>query len=261
MNYNTLIIEDQNGIITVTINRPQAMNALNAEVIAELGEFFSNVEHTKSSIKGIVITGAGEKAFVAGADIKAFQGIGSEEGKKLSLIGQQVFDMIEAFPRPVIAAVNGFALGGGCELAMSCHFRIASTNARFGQPEVNLGLVPGYGGTQRLPLLIGKGRAIELLITGDMINAQQALEWGLVNHVTESDALLGKAYEILEKSGSKAPQAIAHIIGCVNTTFGKQLDEGLRHEADIFGKCMDTEDFTEGVSAFIEKRKPSFSGK
>ncbi len=261
MNYNTLIVEDHNGIITVTINRPQAMNALNAEVIGELGDFFSNENHKKYSVKGIVLTGAGEKAFVAGADIKAFQGIGSEEGTKLSLAGQKVFDIIEGFPRPVIAAVNGFALGGGCELAMSCHFRIASSNARFGQPEVNLGLIPGYGGTQRLPLLIGKGRAIELLITGDMLSAQKAYEWGLVNHVTDTDELLSKAYEILEKSGSKAPQAIAHIVECVNSTFGKQLHEGLQHEAAIFGKCMDSDDFTEGVAAFIEKRKPVFSGK
>lgn len=261
MNYNSLIVEENNGIITVTINRPQALNALNAEVIRELGLFFSDDNNRRSSVKGIVLTGAGEKAFVAGADIKAFQGLDSDKGTFLALAGQEIFNKIEAFPRPVIAAVNGFALGGGCELAMSCHFRIASVNAKFGQPEVNLGLVPGYGGTQRLPLLIGKGRAIELLITGDMIDARQALEWGLVNHVTESADLLPKAYEILEKAGSKAPKAVSYIIDCVNTTFGEQLGKGLRYEADIFGKCMDTKDFVEGVSAFIEKRKPVFSGE
>lgn len=255
--YQTILFEVKNNIATITINRPDKMNAINATVMSELGLAVDEI-YRNSEIKAAVITGAGSKAFVAGADISEFQGLSLEGGKQLAKKGQDIFFSIESSPKPIIAAVNGFALGGGCELAMSCHFRIASENAKFGQPEVNLGLIPGYGGTQRLTQLIGKGRAIELLITGNMIDAATAHRYGLVNQVLPQEELLNKAYEILSLVNTKAPLAVAHCIRLANAAGAK---EGFDAEIQAFGECFATEDMKEGSSAFLEKRKPSFQGK
>jgi enoyl-CoA hydratase len=217
-------------------------------------------------IRSAMFTGAGQKAFVAGADISEFQGLDHGEGMDLARRGQEIFARIENTAKPVIAAVNGFALGGGCELAMACHFRIASENAKFGQPEVNLGLIPGYGGTQRLVHLIGKGRAIELLITANMIDAQTALQWGLVNHVVPQDQLLEKAKSILQLINSKAPLAVASCIHCANVATmpiaeGLTVRYGFSEEINAFGDCFETEDMKEGTTAFLQKRKAEFKGK
>lgn len=260
MNYTSLLVEKEGNIVIVKINRPEALNAINVSVMSELDHFFGQPENAGPDIYGVIITGSGEKAFVAGADIKGLQRLTPSEGTDLASYGQRVFDKIESFPRPVIAAVNGFALGGGCELAMACHFRIASENAKFGQPEVNLGLIPGYGGTQRLPLLVGKGKAMELLMTGDMVDARAALALGLVNYVVPGEELIRKCIDILNKIGTKAPLAVSHIIHCVNATFDHNLKAGLEQEAKIFGDSMGTNDFKEGVSAFIEKRRADFKG-
>ena len=218
------------------------------------------VEEVKDdpAIKGVIITGSGQKGFVAGADITEFLGLSSDEGKALAKRGQDIFFKIENCNKPIIAAVNGFALGGGCELAMACHFRIAAENAKFGQPEVNLGLIPGYGGTQRLVHLIGKGRALELLMTGNMIDAQTALQYGLVNHVTSQEELLNKAKSILEVITTKAPLAIAHCITAANVAYS---EDGYQKELEAFGRSFETEDMKEGTAAFLEKRKPVFVGK
>lgn len=255
--YNTLLTSLENGIFIVTINRPDKLNALNKEVMADLNAVLDEIE-TNQHIKAVIITGAGEKAFIAGADIKEFFGLSIEEGRVLAKTGQDIFSRIEYCTKPIIAAVNGFALGGGCELAMACHFRIANDNAKFGQPEVNLGLIPGYGGTQRLVQLIGKGRALELLMTGNMIDASIALEYGLVNHVVPQDDLLPKAKMILEQIISKAPLAIAKCITAANAVFSS--DNGYEIELKSFGECFGTNDMKEGTSAFLEKRKPQFKG-
>ena len=259
--YNTLLTElTEDGIFTITINRPEKLNALNKEVIAELSEAIGGIYHQKE-IKAAIITGSGPKSFVAGADISEFTQLDTAGGKTLADKGQQeVFDRIENCPKPIIAAVNGFALGGGCELAMACHFRIASLNARFGQPEVNLGLIPGYGGTQRLTQLIGKGRAMEMMMTGNMIDAQEAYRIGLVNHVMEPENLLVKAREILASIVSKAPLAIGKVIELVNLAAIGHPD-GLKKEIEAFGQLFGTEDMKEGATAFLEKRKPAFTGK
>ena len=257
--YNTLITELENGTLTITVNRPDKMNALNKDVIAELGTAIDEV-YSNAEIRSAIITGAGEKAFVAGADISEFVSLDANGGAALAKKGHDVFNKIENSPKPVIAAVNGFALGGGCELAMSCHFRIASTNAKFGQPEVNLGLIPGYGGTQRLTQLIGKGKAMELLMTGDMIGAEDAKTLGLVNHVVALEELVGKAKEILQKIHTKAPVAIGKVVACVNDA-AKGDAQGFDNEISRFGECFVTEDVKEGTSAFLEKRKPAFKGK
>ena len=259
MAYQTLLTELQDGILTITINRPDKMNALNSVVIRELDKEFDNARDNEE-VRGIIITGAGNKAFVAGADIAEFAGYTTEQAKAMSGVGQGVFDRIESCPKPVIAAINGFALGGGCELAMACHIRIASDNAKFGQPEINLGIIPGYGGTQRLPRYIGKGRALELLLTADMISAQDALTFGLVNHVTTPDELLPKAKSILEKIKTKSPLTVDQVIVCVNSYYNKNED-GFELEIDEFGQCFGTEDFKEGTTAFLEKRKAAFTGK
>src|SRR5690242_3407400 len=260
MNYQTLLTSLENNIFIITINRPEKLNALNRIVIEELsaaiGEVYNNDE-----IKSAIITGAGEKAFVAGADISEFLSFDSTSGEELARRGQQnVFDKIENSPKPIIAAVNGFALGGGCELAMACHFRIASENAKFGQPEVNLGLIPGYGGTQRLTQLIGKGRAIELLITGNMLNAATALQYGLVNYVVPQEELLTKTLSILELVNTKAPLAVGRCIKAANAVFDNTID-GFTEEVKLFGECFATEDMVEGTSAFLEKRTANFKGK
>ncbi len=258
--YTTLLTELEKGTFVITINRPDKMNALNKDVIGELGSAMEEV-YTNDEIKSVIITGAGEKAFVAGADISEFLTLGKAEGSALAQRGRElVFDKIENCPKPVVAAVNGFSLGGGCELAMACHFRVASANAKFGQPEVNLGLIPGYGGTQRLTQLVGKGKAMELAMTADMIGADEAKALGLVNHVVPLEELLTKAKEILQKIQTKAPLAVAQIIACVNDA-AKNNPMGFDNEVDRFGICFTTEDMKEGTNAFIEKRKPAFKGK
>lgn len=256
--YQSLLTETENNIFIITINRPDKLNAINDMVMTELGSAIKEV-YDNPDVRSAIITGAGSRAFAAGADISEFNGI-KEDGTLLSKKGQQVFSSIERSPKPVVAAVNGFALGAGCELAMSCHFRIASANAKFGQPEVNLGLVPGYGGTQRLVQLIGKGRAMELLLTANMIDAQTALRYGLVNAVTEEDKLLPKTKELLNLIGTKAPLAVAGCIRAANAVYDETV-EGYDLEANIFGECFATEDLQEGKSAFLEKRKANFKGK
>ena len=226
----------------------------------ELKSFFEHDFEQIGNIVGVIITGAGSKAFVAGADITEFIGM-SNAGEQLAQRGQDIFLLIERFHRPVIAAVNGFALGGGCELAMACHIRIASPNARFGQPEVNLGIIPGYGGTQRLVQYVGKGKALEMMMTADMIDAQEAYRLGLVNHVVEEDQTIAKAKEILGKIATKAPLAIQKIIECVNAFYDPGGDAGFFREVVEFGKTTKTEDFKEGSTAFVEKRKSQFKGK
>lgn len=257
--YTTLLVQTENHICTITINRPDKMNALNKTVMDELSDAIDEV-YTNIHIRSAIITGAGHKAFVAGADISEFQGLKHQEGMDLARKGQYIFQKIEEAPKPIIAAVNGFALGGGCELAMACHFRIASNNAKFGQPEVNLGLIPGYGGTQRLTQLIGKGRAIELLITGNMLDAAAALQYGLVNYVVPQEELLAKARSILEVANSKAPLAVERCIQCTNAFFDKSKN-GFTEEVNLFGECFSTDDMKEGTAAFLEKRKPNFTGK
>lgn len=256
--YQTLQTSLEEQILLVTVNRPDKLNAINNIVMAEIGQVVDEVQRN-SEIRSAIITGAGTKAFVAGADISEFSGI-QHEGEALSAKGQAIFSRIETSAKPFIAAVNGFALGAGCELAMSCQFRIASSNAKFGQPEVNLGLIPGYGGTQRLVQLIGKGRALELLLTANMIDARQALQYGLVNEVTEPDTLLGRARDILKLINSKAPLALAACIRAANAVFD-ETQEGYALEARLFGRCFASEDLKEGRSAFLEKRKANFTGR
>lgn len=258
--YATLTTELSSGILLVTINRPDKLNALNKTVIEELSQVIEEI-YTQNNIKSAIITGAGQKAFVAGADISEFLALDAAGGKALAKKGQDaVFTKIEQSPKPIIAAVNGFALGGGCELAMACHFRICSDTAKFGQPEVNLGLIPGYGGTQRLTQLVGKGRAMELLLTGNMIDANTALQYGLVNYVVTQDELLNKTKSILEIINTKAPLAITAIIKSVNAVFD-ETKNGFAIEIDEFGKCFATADMKEGAAAFLEKRKANFTGK
>lgn len=245
------------GIATLTVNRPKALNAINEHVMNELHDFFFGGYKAYEGLVGVILTGSGEKAFIAGADITQFPELDVEAGQSMSLYGQKIFAMVEAFHVPVIAIVNGFSLGGGNELAMACHLRIATPNAKFGQPEVNLGLVPGYGGTQRLVQLIGKGRAMELLLTADMINAETALSYGLVNYVLNREAAFDKAREILEKTGSKGPKAIEETIRCIVAHFDETMD-GYLYEAQAFGRTMGDPESKEGVQAFLEKRKADF---
>lgn len=256
--YTTLLTSLDNNILTVTINRPDKLNALNRNIMQDLDTVVDEIENNPE-IRAAIITGSGQKGFVAGADISEFVGLSSEEGLALAHRGQNVFFKIENCTKPIVAAVNGFALGGGCELAMACHFRIASENARFGQPEVNLGLIPGYGGTQRLVQLIGKGRALELLLSGNMVDAQTALQYGLVNHVVPQEELLNKARSILDVIITKAPLALTKCITAVNAVFESQ--NGYAVEVKAFGECFDSKDMKEGTSAFLEKRKPAFTGK
>ena len=256
--YTTILTSLENGIFTITINRPDKLNALNSAVFIDLNKALDEV-YTSHAIKSVIITGAGTKAFVAGADISEFNHLSKAQSIALSKAGQDTFFRIENATKPIIACVNGFALGGGCELAMSCHFRIASENARFGQPEVNLGLIPGYGGTQRLVQLIGKGRAMELLMSAAMIDATTALQFGLVNYVVPVENILAKAIEILTLINSKAPVAIAKCIEAANAVFDEKKS-GYATEVAAFGDCFDTADRVEGASAFLEKRKANFIG-
>jgi enoyl-CoA hydratase len=260
MTYENLIIQIDNGIAQVTISREKALNALNSQTILELQHFFGVEGPTITGLKGVILTGAGEKSFVAGADITEFKNLSAAEGKALAQRGQDVFFLIERFHVPVVAAVNGFALGGGCELAMACHLRVAGEKARFGQPEVNLGLIPGYGGTQRLIQYIGKTKATELLMTAEIIGANEAHQLGLVNYVVPLGEEVAKAKELLEKIATKAPLAIGKIIESVNAYFQTGVD-GFKAEVDAFGDCCNTEDFQEGASAFLEKRMANFKGK
>ncbi len=256
--YDTLLTSLEEDILTVTINRPTKLNALNKQVMHELGIVIDEV-YRDDSIRSVLLTGAGDKAFVAGADIGEFVGLSEAEGKLVAKTGQELFLKIERCPKPVIAAVNGFALGGGCELAMACHFRIASENARFGQPEVNLGLIPGYGGTQRLVQLVGKGRALEMMLTGNMINAVTALQYGLINAVVKSEELTSNARGVLLAINSKAPVAISKCIEAANAVYDESTN-GYETELDGFGACFGTKDMQEGTAAFLEKRKPVFTG-
>lgn len=258
MMYQTLLTSVENNLLTIIINRADKLNAINKLVMAELEEVIMNFER-EETWKAAIITGAGQKAFVAGADISEFDGLTNEEGMDLARRGQEIFFKIENASKPVVAAVNGFALGGGCELAMACHFRIASENAQFGQPEVNLGLIPGYGGTQRLVQLIGKGRALELLLSGNLITAATALQYGLVNHVVPQEELLNKTKTILQTIISKAPLAIGKCISAVNA--GISQHNGYDKEIEAFGECFATDDMKEGAAAFMERRKPIFKGK
>ncbi|MCH2021492.1 MAG: enoyl-CoA hydratase-related protein [Saprospiraceae bacterium] len=259
MNYKNLITTYNDGILIVTINRPKALNALNQQTLEDLRQLFGNDALLLDDLRGVVLTGAGEKAFVAGADITEFIGLDAHEGLDMSQNGHDIFFRIERFHRPVIAAVGGYALGGGCELAMACHLRVASEKALFGQPEVNLGLIPGYGGTQRLVQYVGKGRALEMLMTADMIDAQKALEWGLVNHVVPHGSQVDKSVEILKKIAKKAPVAVAKTIAAVNAYFDNKKD-GFSQEVIEFAQTVKTDDFKEGASAFLEKRKAIFKG-
>jgi len=255
--YTTIVTDINNGICTITINRPDKLNALNRTVIEELSAALDTV-YTQADIKCAIITGAGPKAFVAGADITEFLDTDAAGGAALAKRGQDmVFDKIENCHKPIVAAVNGFALGGGCELAMACHFRLASENAKFGQPEVNLGLIPGYGGTQRLAQLVGKGKAMELMMTANLIDANEAKQLGLVNHVTTAETLLEHTRQILEVIMGKGPQAVGKVIAAVNAGYNHVAD-GYATEIDLFGQCFGTDEMKEGVGAFLEKRKANF---
>lgn len=260
MSYINLNINSENYITTITINRPKKLNALNQETIQELHEAFKTANEDKTT-KVIVITGSGEKAFVAGADISEFADFTVEEGTHLAANGQKIlFDFVENLSTPVIAAVNGFALGGGLELAMACHFRVASDNAKMGLPEVSLGVIPGYGGTQRLTQLVGKGRAMEMIMTAGMIDANKALNYGLVNHVVPQSELLDLCDTLAAKIMRNSPTAIGAAIRAVNASF-KEGVNGYQTEITEFGNCFGTEDFEEGTSAFLEKRKAEFPGR
>ncbi len=258
-NFDNLTTHIEHSILTLTINREKKLNALNTSTISELREAFQKAMDNRE-IKGVLLTGAGDKAFVAGADISEFTGLSETHARKFSEEGQEVFTMIEQCQKPVIAVIHGFALGGGCELAMACHLRVASTSARFGQPEVNLGVIPGYGGTQRLTQLIGKGRALEFMMTAEMIDARRAEDIGLVNYVAaDKNAALQKAKELLTTITSKAPIAIGWVIECVNQVFSSA--DGFQVEANAFARCCSTEDFKEGVDAFLSKRQAAFKGE
>ena len=259
MSYENILTDNKDQVCIITVNRPDKLNALNYQTIQEIGMAVAAAEKDPG-VRAIILTGSGSKAFIAGADISEFEAYSVEKGKKLSADGHKVFDSVEACSKPVIAAVNGFALGGGCELAMACHMRIASDNAKFGQPEVKLGLIPGYGGTQRLPQLIGKAKAIELLMTADMIGAAEALTLGMVNYVTTQESLIGKCMEVINKIIPQAPLAISAIVKSVNAHYDKSAN-GFKTEVDAFGECFTTSDFKEGTQAFLEKRKAQFTGK
>jgi enoyl-CoA hydratase len=259
MKFNNILVEKNNALAKVIINRPKKLNALNSATIRELSNAFEVLQEDEG-IKVIVLTGSGEKAFVAGADISEFAHFSVDEGGILARKGQEIlFDFIESLSKPVIAAVNGFALGGGLELAMACHFRIASDNAKMGLPEVSLGVIPGYGGTQRLPQLVGKGKAMEMIMTAGMISAEDALSCGLVNHITTQEALLPLAEKIASKIMRNSSVAISGAINAVNANFKDGIN-GFDVEIDAFGSCFGTLDFKEGTTVFLEKRKPNFPG-
>jgi len=260
MTYENLLIEKESAIAFLYVNRPKALNALNKDTLLEMKDAIASISNDPE-IDVLIITGAGEKAFVAGADIAYMQNLTAIEGREFGALGQEVFGMIEAMEKPVIAAVNGFALGGGCELAMCCDFRIASTKAKFGQPEVGLGITPGFGGTQRLPRLVGAGMAKQLLFTADVINAAEALRIGLVNEVVNPEDLIARVKEIAGKICSKGKLAVRLAKVAANEGMQTDIDRAMTIEADLFGLCFSTEDQKEGMTAFIEKRSPLFVGK
>jgi enoyl-CoA hydratase len=255
-----IICEIKNSVLVITINRPDKLNALNKQTIEELHDTLVEAEN-QHEIRAVIITGAGQKAFVAGADISEFANFSVSEGKQLSSLGHfKIFNFIENFSKPIIAAVNGFALGGGLELAMACHIRVVSENAKMGLPEVSLGLIPGYGGTQRLAQLLGKGKAFEMIVTAEMIGAQEAHKWGLANYVVTQEELLNKCFELTSKISTKSPTAIKTAIKVINAGYNNNLN-GYEVEIEEFGKAFGTKDFKEGVSAFLEKRKANFKGE
>ena len=256
---NLLTNLDADGILTITLNRPQALNALNVATVEELADVV-RAATADAAVRALLLTGSGPKAFVAGADIAEFSQLDAATGRTFAGRGQEVFALLENCPKPTLAAVNGFALGGGCELAMACHLRVAADSARFGQPEVNLGIIPGYGGTQRLTQLVGKGRALEVMLTADMVNAPDALRYGLVNHVVPAEQLLEFSTSLLKKILTKAPLAVRYVIESVNAVFDEKRD-GYTVEADSFAACCASEDFREGPKAFLEKRPAQFTGK
>ena len=260
MAYQTLLLETRDNLAFVTINRPDKLNALNDLVVAELHQVARELG-ADASVRGVILTGSGPKAFVAGADIGDLARQGVIDGRQRARSGQQMLYALERLGKPVLAAVNGFALGGGCELAMACHIRIASENARFGQPEVNLGITPGYGGTQRLPRIVGKGNALYMLLTGEHVGAQDALRMGLVSKVVPLDQLLPEAEKLMQGIVAKGPVALALTIEAVDRGLETSLEEGLRIEADAFGLVASTQDMKEGLAAFLEKRPAKFTGK
>lgn len=260
MTYNNILVATDNGIATVTINRPEKLNALNKATIAELNLAFNALDKDEN-VRVVIVTGSGEKAFVAGADISEFANFSVAQGAELAAKGQELlFDFVENMKTPVIAAVNGFALGGGLELAMSCHFRVASENAKMGLPEVSLGVIPGYGGTQRLPQLVGKGKAMEMVMTAGMMAADEAKTYGLVNYVVPQSELLEFCNGIAQKIMKNSPYAISKAIGAINDNF-KDGVNGFHSEIKAFGECFGSDDFKEGTTAFLEKRKATFTGK
>ncbi len=259
MNFANLLYENQDGIGLITMNRPKALNALNRETLEELNQLVDALAKDPS-VQVVILTGSGEKAFVAGADITQMQSMSAIEGRNFGKLGQAVFNKIENLPQPVIAAVNGFALGGGCELAMACDIRIASEKAKFGQPEVTLGITPGFGGTQRLPRLVGKGRAKQLLYTADTIDAQEAFRIGLVNEIASAESLMAAARAMALKIQLRAPVAVQLCKAAVNEGMDTDLETGTAYEAEVFGLCFATNDQKEGMAAFAEKRKAQFAG-
>ena len=260
MSFENILTSDQDAVRIITINRPAKLNALNRQTIEELSQAFSAAEKEKS-VRAVILTGSGEKAFVAGADISEFADYGKEQGEALSAEGhKKLFNLIEELGTPVIAAINGFALGGGLELAMSCHMRVASTNSKMGLPEVSLGVIPGYGGTQRLAQLVGKGRALEMISTAGMIGSIEAHQMGLVNHIVEPGLLMEKCFEIANSIVRNSPSAIKAAIRAVNAQYAEGID-GFAVEIEAFGSCFHSADFKEGTTAFLEKRKPQFTGE
>jgi enoyl-CoA hydratase len=257
--YNNLSIERENGIGWIAINRPDKLNALNRETVDELAEAFQAFQEDPEA-KAVILTGTGEKAFIAGADIGELAGLDEDSGQDYVRNGQELTKLMENFPKPVIAAINGFALGGGTEMALACHVRIASENAKLGQPEVKLGLIPGFGGTQRLSRLVGKGMAMELILTGRIIGAQEALQIGLVNRVVPLQELKQVCAKLALEMAANGPLALTYGIAAINAGFDIPLSDALDLEADLFGKCCATEDSKEGTKAFLEKRKPEFRG-
>jgi enoyl-CoA hydratase len=260
MPYESLLFDVRDRVATITVNRPDKLNALDDSTIRELGRAIDEAV-ARDDVAGVLLTGAGSKAFVAGADIGELAGQGPLDGRQRALDGQAVFSRFERSPKPVIAAVNGYALGGGCELALACHLRVASESARFGLPEVKLGICPGYGGTQRLPRLVGKGRALQLILTGEMIDAAEALRIGLVNKVVPAGELSGAAEGVLRQMLAQGPIAVMLAIDAVNRGLETTLDEGLQIEASHFGLLAATEDMREGMRAFLEKRQAAFHGR
>ena len=255
-----ILTESKDRITVVTVNRPEALNALNGDIVHELKDVFRTIrEDEKTGV--VILTGTGDKAFIAGADIKEMKSASTTEAIASARRGQDLTNLIEDFPKVVIAAVNGYALGGGCEIAMACHIRVASRSAIFGQPEVNLGIIPGWGGTQRLPRLVGKGRAIEIITGGEMISAQRALEIGLVNYVFSEEELMDKCHEVAHSILKRGPEAVRLSLEAVNRGMEMTQELGLQYEANLFGIAFNTEDRVEGTKAFVEKRKPNFKGK